>query len=119
VIIGKRMAKIINKTTKKVIAKDFMLCESLLSKASGLMFSKRKNLVFVFPYERIVPLHMMFVFFPIDVLFLDKNKKVVEIKRDFGPWRFYTPKKKAMYVIELCTKDCQRSSVKVGEMIGF
>jgi uncharacterized membrane protein (UPF0127 family) len=112
------MTKIINKTNNKTIAKDYRLCKSILSKATGLMFSKRKNLIFIFSDERIVALHMIFVFFPIDVLFLDKNKKVVEIKKDFKPWTFYTPKKKAMYVIELCANsDC--SSIKIKDIIKF
>jgi uncharacterized protein len=113
------MTKIINKTTKKPIAKNSKLCTSILSKATGLMFSRRKNLIFVFRDERIVPLHMMFVFFPIDVLFLDKNKKVVEIKENFRPWTFYTPKKKAMYVVELCSRDYQNAKIAVGDETEF
>ena len=38
---------------------------------------------------------MFFVFFPIDVLFLDKNKKVVELKENFKPFSIYFPKNKA------------------------
>ena len=46
-------------------------------------------------------LHMFFVFFPIDVLFLDKDKKIIEIKRNFKPFSFYKSKEKAMYVVEI------------------
>jgi len=84
---------------------------SMWGKARGLMFSKRKNLMFVFDKEQIVPLHNWFVFFPIDVLFLDKNKMVVEIKKGFKPFSYYKPKKKAMYVVELVEKN----DYKVGD----
>ena len=113
------MAKITNKTRKTVIAADYRLCTSTLSKARGLMFSKEKNLIFTFKNERIVALHMMFVFFPIDLLFLDKNRKVVEIKKNFRPWTFYTPKKKGMYVIELKSGSVAGSKTKVGDLISF
>ena len=72
-----------NKTKSTIIAKDYILCNSILSKAKGLMFSKQKNLVFTFPSEKFVPLHMLFVFFPIDVIFADENKKITEFKEDF------------------------------------
>lgn len=65
------------------------------------MFSKRKNLVFVFGNERRVSLHNWFVFFPIDVLFLDSEKRIVEIKKGLRPFGFYFAKKKAKYVVEL------------------
>lgn len=75
-------------------------CKNIFSKARGLMFSRKKNLLFVFKDERRRSLHMMFVFFPIDVYFLDKDKRVVEVKR-LGPFEFYTSKKKAKYILEI------------------
>jgi uncharacterized membrane protein (UPF0127 family) len=93
----------------------YQICDSIWSKASGLMFSKKKNLVFVFDQEKRVGLHMLFVFFPIDVLFLDKNKRIIEIKRNFRPFSFYTSKEKAKYVVELVEKN----NYKIGEKFIF
>ena len=62
---------------------------------------------------------MFFVFYPIDVLFLDKNKKVVEVKENFRPFEFYTPKNKAKYVIELEKNTIKSSKTKVGNKINF
>ena len=88
------------------------ICTSTWSKARGLMFSRKKDLMFVFKKEKIIPLHMFFVFFPIHVLFLNKNKKIVEIKNNFKPFTFYTPKNKAMYIVELTEKH----NYKLGNM---
>lgn len=91
-------------TTGRVLAKDAKICRSVFSKALGLMFRfrlKDKGYVFLFRKEQRVDLHMLFVFFPIDVVFLDKDKKVVEIKQEFRPFTVYVSKKKAMYVVEL------------------
>ena len=71
-----------NNTKHTLIAKNFQLCTTLLSKAKGLMFSRKKNhknLVFVFDEEKKIPLHMFFVFYPIDIVYLDLNNKVVII----------------------------------------
>ena len=93
---------IFNKTTKTTVSRNHMLCKSSFSKARGLMFRLRpKALIFVFEKPKIVALHMFFVFFPIDVIYLDKKKEVIEIKEQFMPFSFYTPKKKASYVVEL------------------
>ena len=43
---------------------------------------------------------MWFVFFPIDVLFLDADFYVVEIKRLFKPWTFYSSKTTCNYIVE-------------------
>jgi len=91
---------------------EYELCKSILSKAHGLMFSKKKNLIFIFDEEQRIGLHMFFVFFPIDVLFLDENKKIIEIKENFKPFTFYRSTEKAKYVVEIATK---KKEFKVGE----
>ncbi|MCB9362511.1 DUF192 domain-containing protein [Candidatus Woesearchaeota archaeon] len=91
-----------NKSKDIVLSKDLRVCTSLWSKATGLMFARApRTLVFVMPSPQIVPLHMFFVHFPIDVLFLDDKKKVVEIKYDFRPYTIYTPKNRAKYIVEI------------------
>lgn len=114
------MAIIRNTTEKRVLSKNAKVCSSSFSKAIGLMFSKKKkSLVFAFGREKIVPLHMLMVFYPIDVLFLDKNKKIVEIKENFRPFSFYTPKRKALYIIELPSGIIKRTGTKVGDKVTF
>jgi len=84
------------------------------------MFSRKpKTLVLIFNKEKIIPLHMLFVFFPIDVIFLDREKKVVEVKIKFRPWHFYSPKKKAQYAIELPTGTIQKTGTQLGDLISF
>lgn len=87
----------------KIDIKNCVVCKNFFSKARGLMFSKPKNLVFEFDKPKIVSLHTFFVFFPIDALFLDHKKKVVE-KTTMRPFSFYTPKKKAKYVVEIAKR---------------
>ena len=57
-----------------------------------------------FPEERIISLHNFFVFYPIDVYVLDKNKKVVEEKKNFKPFTFWKSTKKGKYLIEVGRK---------------
>ncbi|MCM2325343.1 MAG: DUF192 domain-containing protein [Candidatus Woesearchaeota archaeon] len=107
-------------------ANNIILCRkkkiltSIFSKASGLMFSrpiKDTGYIFVFSEPRRIDLHMFFVFFPIDVLFLDDKKRIIEMKKDFLPFTFYYSKKKASYVIELPAGYSDKT--KIGDIIKF
>lgn len=109
-----------NITKKTTLSSNAIICKSAFSKARGLMLSfAPKTLIFEFRRECLVPLHMCFVLFPIDVIFLDKNKKVVEIKENFRPWTFYTPKAKAIFVIELKQGTVKKSRTGIGDQISF
>ena len=110
-----------NITKNKIIAADFKLCDDNFSKFIGLMFSKRKDkaLIFKFKNEKIIHLHMLFVFYPIDVLFLDKNKIVVDKKENFKPFALYKPKRKAMYAIELPNETIKKTKTEIGDKIKF
>ena len=44
---------------------DYKVCKSNFSKTIGLMFSKKKNLLFEFDKEQRIPLHNLFVFYTI------------------------------------------------------
>lgn len=70
----------------------------------------------VFPEERKVSLHMLFVFYPIDVLVVGEDLKIKEIKRNFQPFTFWSSKEKGKYVVELAPP---HSIVNVGDSLVF
>jgi uncharacterized membrane protein (UPF0127 family) len=71
-----------NATGNRILDKKAVLCSNAFSKFLGMMFSKQQEraLIFRFNKEKTISLHMLFVFYPIDVIFLDKNKIVVDKK---------------------------------------
>ena len=85
------------------------------------MLSKKNKraLIFKFDREKIISLHMFFVFYPIDVLFLDKNKIVVDKKENFKTFAFYSSKKKAIYAIEFLEGTIKKTKTEIGDKIGF
>ncbi len=109
-----------NKRNNKILEKRPKLCKNSFSKGLGLMFSRKpKTLIFVFNKEKIISLHMFFVFFPIDVLFLNKNKRVVQLKENFKPFRIIIPTKPAKYIIELPNNTIKKTNTKVGDILSF
>ena len=106
-----------NITKNIILSKEYLECKTILQKAKGLMLSKPKVLIFPFNKPQIVPLHMWFVFFPIDVLYLDKNKKIVEIIHNFKPFTQYRPKTPSIYIVEFPLGMIKNSDV--GDKIEF
>jgi len=110
-----------NATTNKVIATSSRTADSLLSRSLGLMFSKPKQAALVLKFEKEDPisLHMAFVFYPIDVIFVNKRKQVVDVKENFRPFETYVSRRKASYAIELPEGTIKETKTKVGHKIDF
>lgn len=103
-------------TNKKKILKNF------ITQGTGLMFRIKledTGYIFVFRKEHIIGITMMFVFFPVDVLFLDKEKRVVEIVEGLKPFANYWPKKKAMYVVEVPKETVKMKKIGIGDELEF
>jgi uncharacterized protein len=111
-----------NATRKTILASKVVMCDTESSRALGLMFhSKITDAAFIlaFPKEQHVALHMFFVFFPIDVAFIDEKKNVVEIKENFEPFTQYSARKHAKYAVELPNETIAKTKTAVGDRIEF
>ena len=113
--------KINNLTKRSIVCCNAKLCLSAFSKSVGLMLSKEQDIALIFKFhkEKVISLHMLFVFYPIDVLFLNKNKIVVDKKENFKPFTFYKSRKKSMYAIEMPGGIIKKTKTETGDKIGF
>ena len=98
---------LINSTSGKRIIQKTKTANTVFTRFKGLMFEKKENfdygLIFELAKEGRInsSVHMLFVFFPIDIVFLNSQKIVVD-KATLNPWKLnYTPKKSAKYFVEL------------------
>ena len=71
----------------------------------------------MFDDDAVRSLHMFFVFYPIDVLFLDANRRIVEMKEGFRPFHFYVPRVPSRYVIELTGGKVASSNTVIGDTV--
>ncbi len=91
------------------------------------MLSDPADLVLISPKEKkeYSSIHMLFMRFPIDVLWLDSQMKVVDIARNIPPahpfkpgtWKTYRPRKDAKYVLEIALKPLPPA--EIGDVIEF
>ena len=96
------------------------IARSWFERAKGLMFRKHFNGIMILALPRKTrvnaSIHTFFMNFPIDVLFLDEEKRVVDKALNIKPWTInVTPKKSAKYVVELPAGRAEK--VKIGEAV--
>ncbi len=60
--------------------------------------------------------HMFFMRFPIDVVFLDRDLRVVGIRHGLRPWRV-AAKRGAKSALELAAGEAERRGVRVGDRV--
>lgn len=94
----------------------------------GLMFRDRINwdqaMLFVFEEEWFHSFWMKNVKFPIDILWLDKDKKIVHIETDVPPCEggdcpSYSPKYPALFVLEFKSGSVRKHQLKLYDKIDF
>lgn len=83
----------------------------------GLMFRLQPIMnegILIHPCNSI---HMFFMFFSIDVVFIDKNSEIVYLKENVKPWTAIFPIKKAQSALELPVGTISKFHFKVGDKI--
>jgi uncharacterized protein len=109
------------KFNKKVVSKG-RFCNGFFSQLNGLMFSKKlgegRSLILDRGYESRIDsgIHTLFVFFSLDIVFLDAKKKVVDVRSAKPFVSLITPRKKARYVVEM---NAGENILNVGDKVSF
>ncbi|MGF0035390.1 DUF192 domain-containing protein [Victivallis vadensis] len=83
----------------------------------GRRFAAGEFDAMVFP--RCGAVHSWWMTVPIDLVFLDRESKVVRLKSDFRPWRLPAGCRGAVTVIELPAGAIERAACRVGHRINL
>ena len=116
-IMAETTYQIIKQETGEVIAKRVKLALDYKSRSIGLL--NRKS---IDPEEALVikpcnSIHTFFMKFPIDVLYMNKDNKVVKIVESLKPWRLSNCLFLANYVIEFNANALKKHSIKEGDCL--
>jgi len=94
----------------------------------GLMFVKslppNSGMLFIYKDEARRCFYMKNTYIPLDIILMDRNKKVVFIKKNLPPVNldFYEtiqPQEKAMYVLELNAGSSDRIGIRLDDLLEF
>ena len=107
----------------KLIAEDHIVeipiniskYNTFFNRLRGLMFRLKPIVNEGIILEPCNSIHMFFMFFPIDVVFLDDQNRIVYLKENVRPWSVILPKKHAQSVIELPTETISHYGFTIGK----
>ncbi len=94
-------SKCIRKSDSKVIAEPCFVAKNLWERTIGLMghpYLEQKSGLWI---ESCNSIHTFFMKFSIDVVYIDRSGKILEIQRNIKPWRIAKPVFKASAVLEM------------------
>ncbi len=109
--------KIINKTSNITIAEKAVVANSFLSRLVGLLnrrFLPKGEALIITKCKSI---HMFFMKFPIDAIFVDKNNHVVGIVKNIKPFQLSPVFISSNYVIEAPVGTIVKARVAIGDNI--
>ncbi|MGQ9600838.1 MAG: DUF192 domain-containing protein [Anaerolineae bacterium] len=114
-----------NETTGQPIVQSVVRCDTFWQRGRGLMFRSRHAIaggcayLFVETRESIAhtAIHMLFVWFPIAVIWLNRERRVVDkvLARPFRLW--YAPRQPALYYLE--GEPALLEQVRIGDQLEF
>jgi uncharacterized protein len=116
------IAKVTNATRGTIIAEQGKDLRDVNEQAQGLMFTKRRQefcLLFTFARPRKEIIHMLFVFYPIDIIVLNERREVVALKERCLPFTFYAPKPRMSYLIEIPAGRIKATGTTIGDSLAW
>ena len=111
--------RILNLTQKTLLASDARLADTPISRMTGLLnrtsLSEGEALIIT----RCSSIHMLFMRFPIDVVFVDKAGLVVGVVENIKPYQFSPVFWKADCAIELPVMTIEKTRTALGDQISY
>ena len=110
----------------KVLQVEVMVKDE--DRAMGLMFrpslAEDRGMLFLFEAPDFHGIWMKNCKFPIDILWLDAERKIVHVQEGAPPCTkepcpVYSPLRRAVFVVELGSGQARREKAAVGETVGF
>jgi len=114
-----RSVCVYNKTRETFVATEAVVADHYLLRLVGLLgktksWAKLGRGLWIIPSRGV---HSIGMLFPIDLVFLSKEKKVVHVEEHFRPFRVSRVSLKASSVLELPIHTIYRSKTQVGDTL--
>ena len=114
-----RSVYVYNKTRETFVATDAVVADSYIRRLVGLLgktkrWARQGCGLWIVPSRGVHTIGMMF---PIDLIFLGKNREVVHLEEHVRPFRISKVSLKAASVLELPAHTIYRSGTQVGDQL--
>lgn len=109
--------KIINVTRNTVLAESCMLAGTFYTRFKGLLGKKNLSPGTGLMIKPCNSIHMFFMRFPIDAIFISEENTIVYIIENLKPWRFSPIIRNSAAVVELSAGKVKTTGTKVGDSV--
>lgn len=114
---SRKTVKVTNKTRGTILAQKAQIANTPLLRLKGLLGRRGLEQGEGLIIEPCNSIHTCFMRFPIDVLFLDKNYKIVSLTSNLSPWRLFGALFSGKIVLELPAGTLAETRTKNGDLI--
>ncbi|MCH2195957.1 DUF192 domain-containing protein [Kordia sp.] len=110
---------------KDIVTLDIEFAETSYEIETGLMYRKsmkeNQAMLFVFPYSRPQSFYMKNTYIPLDIIYLDENKKIVSFQENAEPLNEtgLPSEVPAMYVLEINAGLSEKWLLEIGDTATF
>lgn len=108
--------QIVNKENNSLLASSARVAVSFFQRFAGLMLKKEIAYGQALIFYRAASIHTFFMRFAIDILFLDRQMRVVRLVHSLGPWRMVFCRG-AYASVEMASGKIKQAGLKVGDRI--
>jgi uncharacterized membrane protein (UPF0127 family) len=110
---------VVNRTKGTTIATNASKAANFLARGRGLMMAPPLPEGGGLVLDPCGSIHMFFMRYPLDILFLDKERKVVFMYKGIKPWRLGRVVRNAKMALELPEGTIEQSNTEVGDHVNF
>ena len=109
----------------KYINLDVEVAKTSEERSKGLMhrekLSNNEGMLFIFPFERIIKVWMKNTYIPLDIVFISKDKKIVDIKHNMKKLskNIIKSRVKSKYALEFNSGLISKLNIKIGDKVFF
>ena len=111
------MPSLVNKTTCQVLAENVTRLETFLERLKGLIGKEETPSNSTFWISACPSIHTFFMKFSLDVIFTDKNFKIVSVFHSVPPGKILFGGRKSYHVFEMQAPGLKSHSVKKGDIL--
>lgn len=103
------------------------VADNFLERSRGLMgrenLDDNHGMLLVYQNNEILSVWMKNMLIPLDIIFIDKNKRVVDIRENIQPCKkecpIYSSKTPAMYALEVNAGFVKSNGIEIGDAVKF
>ena len=96
---------------------EILIADSFFTRLAGLMFRKKLPAATGLLLAPCNSVHMCFMRFAIDVIYLDKDYKILKVVKNLRPWIGLSMCGKAYATLEMTAGEAERCGLEVGKKL--